>query len=71
MTMEDLVAQATVLEKRIREATPMSRLDLLPEFSGLLAGIRQAGGAVPSGLKALEQALSEELAESQFDNMPV
>lgn len=71
MTMDELMSRATALEKSIRAANPAHRLELLPEFSGLLAGIRKAGGAIPGHLRGLEHVLNEELAESRFDNMPV
>lgn len=71
MTMEERVTRAMALETLIREATPMKRLEMLPEFSRVLSGIRKEGGAVPGHLRGLEQMLSEELAESRFDNMPV
>lgn len=71
MTMDELMTRATALEESIRAANPTRRLELLPEFSGLLAGIRKAGGAIPGHLRGLEHVLKEELVESRFDNMPV
>ncbi|MCJ8333954.1 MAG: hypothetical protein MJH10_06870 [Epibacterium sp.] len=71
MTINELMLRAAALEENIRAADPTQRLELLPEFSGLLAGIRNAGGAIPGHLGGLEHVLKEELMESRFDNMPV
>lgn len=71
MNMEELLVRARDLETTIRTAPLNRRLDLQPEFSGVLTRIRNSGGRVSGRLSGLEQVLNEELAESRFDNMPV
>ncbi|WP_283967647.1 hypothetical protein [Tritonibacter sp. AK171] len=71
MTTEQLMKRACHLEKQIRTASEVARLDLQPEFSRVLQHIKAAGESVPGHLRRTEQALNDELVERQFDNMPV
>ncbi|MFC4215442.1 hypothetical protein ACFP4H_02650 [Pseudophaeobacter arcticus] len=66
-----LLNQAEEMAKTIRQQPPQDRLALRPEFSRLLSNLRIEGVSVPRHLQQLDTDLSEEEAETQFDNMPV
>lgn len=67
----DLLNRAENLAEEIRQAPAAERLKLRPEFVHLLSDLRVEGTSVPRRLHQLDIELSEEEAESQFDNMPV
>ena len=66
-----LLNQAEEMAKTIRQQSAQDRLALRPEFSRLLSNLRIEGVSVPRHLQQLDTDLSEEEAETQFDNMPV
>ncbi|WP_417713224.1 hypothetical protein [Pseudophaeobacter arcticus] len=66
-----LLNQAEEMAKTIRQQPAQDRLHLRPEFSRLLSNLRIEGVSVPRHLQQLDTDLSEEEAETQFDNMPV
>lgn len=71
MADHELIRVAEHLEQKIAGADASVRLSLQPEFSKVLERIRRAGLEVPSRLRQLDDRLTEECVEDQFDNMPV
>lgn len=71
MIAQDLFFEAERLESRISGADQDQRLALQPQFSAVLARLKNQGMAVPQRLQRLDAALAEEAIEAQFDNMPV
>jgi len=71
MTTEQLIERACHLEKAIRTAPEMDRLEFQPEFTRVMTRIKASGTPVPAHLRRTEQVLIDELVESQFDNMPI
>lgn len=67
----ELLSRAEELAEKIRQEPAEMRLKLRPEFVHLLSDLRIAGVSIPRRLHQLDVELSEEEAESQFDNMPV
>lgn len=67
----ELMIKAERLEQRISGSTGDQRLELQPEFSGVIARLCESGEQVPLRLKRLEATLSDEAVEARFDNMPV
>lgn len=71
MTGAELFSEAERLETRIAGADQQQRLALQPDFSAVLARLKEAGAQVPQRLRRLDAALNDEVLEAQFDNMPV
>lgn len=71
MSKSELIAAAARLEERISSATSATRISLQPEFDRVIHMLQSAGAPVPSRYLRLNEALTEEVAEDRFDNMPV
>lgn len=71
MTDQDLTKTAELLEHQIESADAEDRLKLQPEFSRVLERLTAERKKVPSRLRRLEAALTDEAVEAQFNNMPV
>ncbi|MDK3017581.1 hypothetical protein [Pseudodonghicola flavimaris] len=71
MTDHELVSAATRLEEKLATACPETRLRLQPEFSTVIARLKEEGHPVPSRLRRMEEALMAEAVEARFDNMPI
>ncbi|MGE4326979.1 MAG: hypothetical protein AB7E21_12875 [Pseudodonghicola sp.] len=70
-SIHDLVQAAERLEKNLTGACAKTRLRLQPEFSQVLSRLQEKGQDVPTRLRRLERALTDEALEAQFDNMPI
>lgn len=71
MPIHELKKRAENLESRISQTGYPERLRLQPEFSKVLARLRAEGARVPTHLSNLDEILTDEAIEAQFDNMPV
>lgn len=71
MIEQKLFSEAEQLETRISAADLTQRLALQPQFSEVLARLKDRGVQVPQRLRRLDAALNDEVLEAQFDNMPV
>ena len=71
MTGPELFSEVEQLETRISAADQAQRLALQPQFSEVLARLKDSGVQVPQRLRRLDAALNDEVLEAQFDNMPV
>lgn len=65
-------AQATLqLRARMEQALPSDRAALQADLKQLVQDMMESGMAVPCDLRNMDEILTEELVEAQFDNMPV
>lgn len=71
MQILELKRHAENLESRIARTDYPERLRYQPEFSKVLARLRAEGARVPARLSNLNENLTDEAIEAQFDNMPV
>lgn len=71
MTEHELFSEAERLERRISAADAQQRLAQQPQFSRVLARLELQGMAVPQRMRRLDAALTEEVVEARFDNIPV
>ena len=71
MHRQELNETAARIESRITEAGPFDRTRLQPELNLILKRMEADGVRVPRRLRQLDEILTEELIEDQFDNMPV
>ena len=67
----DLRQTMTNLETALRNTAPADLLDLQADLHRLCEKLAQQGYEVPDRLRALDQLLTETLAEAQFDNLPL
>lgn len=63
-TTEDLV-------KRIAKANEAGRIALQPQLAEVLRLMEVDGERVPARLRALDEELTSEAIEAQFDNVPL
>lgn len=71
MADQELIRTAEQMEQKIVAADSIARIELQPAFNRLLKTMRKSGVLVPLRMRRLDEALSEEVQESYFDNMPV
>jgi len=71
MTSTDLSGQAETLQASLEEALPAERLKMQPELARVIRDMKANGIPVSRRLRQLEAALTEEVIEAGFDNMPV
>lgn len=71
MPISELKRRAENLEGRIAQSDYPERLRFQPEFSKVLARLRAEGARVPTRQSNLDENLTDEAIEAQFDNMPV
>ena len=71
MADQELIRTAEQMEQKIVAADSIARIELQPAFNRLLKTMRKSGVLVPLRMRRLDDALSEEVQESYFDNMPV
>lgn len=71
MADQELLRTAEQMEQKIVAADSIARIELQPAFNRLLKTMRKSGVLVPLRMRRLDDALSEEVQESYFDNMPV
>lgn len=71
MNVNDLVAEATKLEKQLQNSEGDARVAMHAKLHRCLDSIRAQGGKVPAHLRDLDLELIDEEVEDSFDNMPV
>ena len=71
MADQELLRTAEQMEQKIVAADSIARIELQPAFNRLLKTMRKSVVLVPLRMRRLDNALSEEVQESYFDNMPV
>lgn len=71
MTHPELMLQAETIADQIQKEQGDARLNFLGELSRAIQALKCTGAKVPARLRRLEAELCEEMAEAQFDNMPV
>lgn len=71
MMTSNVLSKAEQLAEKIRLEPVETRLGLRPEFARLLSALRIEGTSIPRRLQHLENELTQEEAERQFDNLPV
>lgn len=71
MTSTNLTEMALRLEKEIRDASGSARANRIKEFLSVMSRLRHSGAVISAQLRRAEYAMTEEVAEDRFDNMPV
>ena len=71
MNVDDLVTEATEMEKKLQGTEGDERVALHAKLHQCLDLIRARGGKVPAHLRELDLELIDEEVEDSFDNMPV
>lgn len=69
--MSTLTEDLNRLHDRILDADPDSRQKFLPSLNEMIERLEAAGEAVPAGARDLQDELTADAIEAQFDNMPV
>jgi hypothetical protein len=71
MTHDDLDRELEALEQQIAAAKSGSRHLFQPQLHQLIATVSKAGHEVPARLRELDEELTNDAIEAQFDNLPV
>jgi hypothetical protein len=69
--MSRLSEELGALHREILSKGENERLLLQPRLGRLIERLDAAGEVVPAGIRTLNDELSDEVIEAQFDNMPV
>lgn len=69
--MKDMKNDLNALRARILDTPEDQRYLLQPELDRLIDRMQAAGLDVPATVRTLNEELSDEAIEAQFDNLPV
>ena len=71
MTIHELRKAASGIEAEVARASFARRCAMQPAVQNMVRQFEAEGLAVPASLKALDDALMQDVIEARFDNMPV
>lgn len=71
MTIDELVQASEALEAEIHGSCRSLRPSYRPRLTSLMAEMKARRYPVPKRLRRLEEAMTEQIIEDRFDNLPV